>query len=268
LPLRRLIALIVDNSPLNGKAIQRRNTARRSASFPRGKDRLQPGSLVCHSPLARDREVTRLERPSCFTLSGQRSLVLDSKRDTMARCRPRVIRRSPARLPCREPHGSPPGNNRIVPLHNVKQPRNNPSSPDRPLQTFIFRMRTPRVIPEGPSRRPGRQGTFVPAKTRTLRVFFSSSAGQTRLAIRSWRSGPRPCAGARWWSQTGSNRRHRACKARALPAELWPRQRTEHRHQTTGTLVLCLLIPVIRSWWAWEDLNFRPHAYQARALTN
>jgi hypothetical protein len=23
-----------------------------------------------------------------------------------------------------------------------------------------------------------------------------------------------------------------------------------------------------RAWWAWEDLNFRPHAYQARALTN
>ena len=22
------------------------------------------------------------------------------------------------------------------------------------------------------------------------------------------------------------------------------------------------------NWWAWEDLNFRPHAYQARALTN
>src|SRR5262245_36633642 len=22
------------------------------------------------------------------------------------------------------------------------------------------------------------------------------------------------------------------------------------------------------SWWAWKDLNFRPHAYQARALTN
>ena len=21
-------------------------------------------------------------------------------------------------------------------------------------------------------------------------------------------------------------------------------------------------------WWAWEDLNFRPHAYQACALTN
>lgn len=23
-----------------------------------------------------------------------------------------------------------------------------------------------------------------------------------------------------------------------------------------------------KEWWAWEDLNFRPHAYQARALTN
>ena len=29
-----------------------------------------------------------------------------------------------------------------------------------------------------------------------------------------------------------------------------------------------LPIPDAWSWWAWEDLNFRPHAYQARALTN
>ena len=29
----------------------------------------------------------------------------------------------------------------------------------------------------------------------------------------------------KWWSQTGSNRRPHACKARALPAELWPRTR-------------------------------------------
>ena len=27
---------------------------------------------------------------------------------------------------------------------------------------------------------------------------------------------------SKWWSQTGSNRRHPACKAGALPAELWP----------------------------------------------
>jgi hypothetical protein len=29
---------------------------------------------------------------------------------------------------------------------------------------------------------------------------------------------------ARWWSQTGSNRRPPACKAGALPTELWPRR--------------------------------------------
>ena len=34
------------------------------------------------------------------------------------------------------------------------------------------------------------------------------------------------------------------------------------------------LVPVLAPdtwhliWWAWEELNFRPHAYQARALTN
>jgi hypothetical protein len=25
---------------------------------------------------------------------------------------------------------------------------------------------------------------------------------------------------------------------------------------------------ISENWWAWEDLNFRPHAYQARALTS
>src|SRR5450755_2899694 len=33
---------------------------------------------------------------------------------------------------------------------------------------------------------------------------------------------PRIAEGEAWWSQTGSNRRPHACKARALPAELWP----------------------------------------------
>ena len=31
-----------------------------------------------------------------------------------------------------------------------------------------------------------------------------------------------PAHTAGWWSQTGSNRRPHACKARALPTELWP----------------------------------------------
>jgi hypothetical protein len=34
-------------------------------------------------------------------------------------------------------------------------------------------------------------------------------------------------AAAVWWSQTESNRRPRACKARALPTELWPPFREE-----------------------------------------
>ncbi len=34
-----------------------------------------------------------------------------------------------------------------------------------------------------------------------------------------------------WWSQTGSNRRPPACKAGALPTELWPRRRTEDRRR-------------------------------------
>jgi hypothetical protein len=50
----------------------------------------------------------------------------------------------------------------------------------------------------------------------------------------------------RWWSQAGSNRRPPACKAGALPAELWP----------------------LGVWWVWEDSNFRPHPYQGCALTN
>jgi hypothetical protein len=51
------------------------------------------------------------------------------------------------------------------------------------------------------------------------------------------------------WSVRGSNPRPPACKAGALPAELTP--------------------PVLSQLeWARKDLNFRPHAYQACALTN
>ena len=54
-----------------------------------------------------------------------------------------------------------------------------------------------------------------------------------------------------WWSQTGSNRRHPACKAGALPAELWPH----------------FLVTEPINWLARVDSNHRPHAYQACALT-
>ena len=83
-----------------------------------------------------------------------------------------------------------------------------------------------------------------------------------------------------WWSQTGSNRRLPACKAGALPAELWPLFRCRGRvsgvkaaadrlHAMSDTRCLAHdTRSALDEWWAWEDLNFRPHAYQARALTN
>jgi hypothetical protein len=77
--------------------------------------------------------------------------------------------------------------------------------------------------------------------------FFPSSLLDTSSRRQSLR------IARRWWSRTGSNRRHPACKAGALPAELRP---------------LIVFLTMQRRWWAWEDLNLRPHAYQARALTN
>src|SRR5262245_33166192 len=42
-----------------------------------------------------------------------------------------------------------------------------------------------------------------------------------------------------WWSQTGSNRRPPACKAGALPAELWPRKSVNLIHPSaTGVAKL------------------------------
>lgn len=47
-----------------------------------------------------------------------------------------------------------------------------------------------------------------------------------------------------------------------------PGRRTDDRARRTGGTSSCPPWSVVRPWWAWEDSNFRPHAYQARALTN
>ncbi len=58
------------------------------------------------------------------------------------------------------------------------------------------------------------------------------------------RGARRPYAGASatlfgWWSQTGSNRRPEACKATALPTELWPRpQPTSDRSAPGPTSIM------------------------------
>jgi hypothetical protein len=47
-----------------------------------------------------------------------------------------------------------------------------------------------------------------------------------------------------------------------------------HRHNAGGANSVSAIEPALQTerpaqeWWAREDLNFRPHAYQARALTN
>ena len=110
------------------------------------------------------------------------------------------------------------------------------------------------------------------ARLYTQPVFIFSRSSLYRATTRqpSLRLARRAVAGAAsdgWWSQTGSNRRPHACKARALPAELWPRTRRRMLH--VANALRWIRDACARSkWWAWEDLNFRPHAYQARALTN
>src|SRR5436189_2903378 len=55
-------------------------------------------------------------------------------------------------------------------------------------------------------------------------VFALSSYDVAAFAMKACRA-EAGLASEGWWSQTGSNRRPHACKARALPAELWPRTR-------------------------------------------
>ena len=62
------------------------------------------------------------------------------------------------------------------------------------------------------------------------------------------------------WRWGDSNPWPPACKAGALPTELHPHY--------LGYLFLCnRTLEIFIEQWAWEDSNFRPHAYQACALT-
>jgi hypothetical protein len=125
-----------------------------------------------------------------------------------------------------------------------------------------------------------------------IRATAAQGADSAKPVVRLDPSGETSCEP--WWSLTGSNRRHPACKAGALPAELRPLKPWRLRRGSRGFLSLkrqrrhppAWLAPsgaapgracgaAHRSsepraprWWAWEDSNFRPHAYQARALTN
>ncbi len=55
-----------------------------------------------------------------------------------------------------------------------------------------------------------------------LRMTFSSLLDTSARSVGSSRTATIPSGLRKWWSRTGSNRRHPACKAGALPAELRP----------------------------------------------
>ena len=57
-----------------------------------------------------------------------------------------------------------------------------------------------------------------PSHTHGIRAHESIDAGSREFLLFGRAGKPD------WWSQTGSNRRPPACKAGALPAELWPRK--------------------------------------------
>jgi hypothetical protein len=77
-------------------------------------------------------------------------------------------------------------------------------------------------------------------KSRSNRMYFLFTMAENPLSVlkgKTYAESEKPCFRTRprnsqrvakglaatvWWSQTGSNRRPRACKARALPTELWP----------------------------------------------
>ena len=69
-----------------------------------------------------------------------------------------------------------------------------------------------------------------------------------------------------WWSQTGSNRRPHACKARALPTELWPQGVSVSDRASRVVVGLGRLerptspLSGVRS----NHLSYRPRAIEAR----
>ena len=73
-----------------------------------------------------------------------------------------------------------------------------------------------------------------------------------------------------WWSQTGSNRRPEACKATALPTELWPRLTQHHPASLQGpTSIMVGLgrfeLPTSRLSSARSNqLSYRPESHPAQ----
>ena len=83
---------------------------------------------------------------------------------------------------------------------------------------------------------------------------------RARFALRPSRGcTTRSPKGEAWWSQTGSNRRPHACKARALPAELWPRNQKTNAHSMSVVGLGRLELPTSRLSSARSNqLSYKP----------
>ena len=126
------------------------------------------------------------------------------------RIRPEVIETNPtATRSCHRPskwfEGEPGAIKKVVP-ESLKASGRSPlhdvydlARPDTRRETIVFNKGRRR--PAEPIDRPSRHRNTQPAR----------------------------CHRRPWWSQTGSNRRPPACKAGALPTELWPPRETEAR---------------------------------------
>jgi hypothetical protein len=111
------------------------------------------------------------------------------------------------------------------------------------LEKLASKQKTFRIFKERSRREASRDQSNPPLRwTRIIaRISYVAQAAGWSACRAGRREG--------WWSQSGSNRRPPACKAGALPAELWPHF-------------------LKHGWWVWEELHLRPHPYQGCALTN
>jgi hypothetical protein len=114
-----------------------------------------------------------------------------------------------------------------LPLHDVRYRKALAEAAKRLLTT----------LPDG-SRPAACAARSVPSKERT------DESHRKDQDPRPGRKRQPPLRREDWWSQTGSNRRPHACKARALPTELWPRQRTDDGRRTVA--FICRPSSVIR----------------------
>ena len=88
------------------------------------------------------------------------------------------------------------------------------AGPSRPQKQRAKRIDLSHTMTNIPNRRGGSETckTFFVQNSAALSAIHVSAKGAQRDPTK-------------WWSQTGSNRRPEACKATALPTELWPQFR-------------------------------------------